>query len=469
MIAMKASEIASVVQGTLHGDDVTVTKAAVINSSEATTGSLFLAIKGEKVDGHDFAADARSHGAVLTLSTKTVDGPHVVVADVVVALGKLAQHVRSNLLNLTVIGITGSQGKTTTKELLSAVLSSAAPTVAPHGNFNNEIGAPLSLLQCTEETKYCIVEMGARHKGDIAHLCSIAQPNIGLVLKVGTAHLGEFGSVEAIAETKSELIASLHAEGIGILGTYDDFTPKMVVLHKGKNITFGEGADCDIRATDIEVREGRAHFDLVTPEGRSAVGLRIVGLHQVANALAVASVATVLGFSLDQIAGGLSTAESAAKWRMEIHELPSLVLINDAYNASPEAMAAALQTLVLFAQERGGESWAFVGKMNELGESSDADHAGVGTLASELGIDHLVCVGAPIYGSKIAADSATTVHLCADKAEALTVAANINPGDVALVKASRSEKLEELADSISAQWMGKILEMPELKESEENA
>jgi len=463
MIAMKASEIASVVQGTLHGEDVTVSQAAVINSSEATPGSLFLAIKGERVDGHDFVADARTHGAVLTLSTKSVEGPHIVVTDVVVALGKLAQHVRSNLLNLTVIGITGSQGKTTTKELMASILSAAAPTVAPHGNFNNEIGAPLSLLHCTEATKYCIVEMGARHKGDIAHLCTIAQPNIGVVLKVGTAHLGEFGSIEAIAETKSELISSLSAEATGILGTYDTFTSQMAALHKGKNLTFGEGAECDIRATDIEIREGRAHFDLVTPEGRSAVGLRIVGLHQVANALAVASVATVLGFSLDQIASGLSTAESQAKWRMEINELPSLVLINDAYNASPEAMAAALQTLVHFAQERGGESWAFLGKMNELGESSDADHAGVGTLASELGIDHLVCVGAPQYGAKITAGSATTVHLCADKAEALVVAAHINPGDVALVKASRSEKLEELADSISAQWMTRV------KESEENS
>jgi UDP-N-acetylmuramoyl-tripeptide--D-alanyl-D-alanine ligase len=463
MIAMKSSEIASVVQGTLHGEDVTVSQAAVINSSEATPGSLFLAIKGERVDGHDFVADARTHGAALTLSTKSVEGPHIVVTDVVVALGKLAQHVRSNLLNLTVIGITGSQGKTTTKELMASILSAAAPTVAPHGNFNNEIGAPLSLLHCTEATKYCIVEMGARHKGDIAHLCTIAQPNIGVVLKVGTAHLGEFGSIEAIAETKSELISSLSAEATGILGTYDAFTPKMAALHKGKNLTFGEGAECDIRATDIEIREGRAHFDLVTPEGRSAVGLRIAGLHQVANALAVASVATVLGFSLDQIASGLSTAESQAKWRMEINELPSLVLINDAYNASPEAMAAALQTLVHFAQERGGESWAFLGKMNELGESSDADHAGVGTLASELGIDHLVCVGAPQYGAKITAGSATTVHLCADKAEALVVAAHINPGDVVLVKASRSEKLEELADSISAQWMTRV------KESEENS
>jgi UDP-N-acetylmuramoyl-tripeptide--D-alanyl-D-alanine ligase len=463
MIAMKAIEIASVVQGTLHGEDVTVTEAAVVNSSEAIEGSLFLAIKGERVDGHDFVADARSHGAVLTLSTKSVEGPHILVSDVVVALGKLAQHVRSNLLNLTVIGITGSQGKTTTKELLTSILSAAAPTVAPHGNFNNEIGAPLSLLHCTEATKYCIVEMGARHKGDIAHLCSIAQPNIGVVLKVGTAHLGEFGSIEAIAETKSELISSLSAEATGILGTYDNFTPKMAALHKGKNITFGESSDCDIRATDIEVREGRAHFDLITPEGRSAVGLRIVGLHQVANALAVASVATVLGFSLDQIAGGLSTAESQAKWRMEINELPSLVLINDAYNASPEAMAAALQTLVFFAQERGGESWAFLGKMHELGESSDTDHAAIGTLASELGIDHLVCVGASEYGAAVGPESATTVHLCKDKAEALLVAVNINPGDVVLVKASRSEKLEELADSISAQWMARM------KESDENS
>jgi UDP-N-acetylmuramoyl-tripeptide--D-alanyl-D-alanine ligase len=463
MITMKASEIASVVQGTLHGDDVTVTQPAVINSSQATEGSIFLAIKGERVDGHDFVDDARAHGAVLTLATRSVAGPHILVSDVIQALGKLAQHVRSNLLNLTVIGITGSQGKTTTKELLTSVLSASAPTVAPRGNFNNEIGAPLSLLHCTEETKFCIVEMGARHKGDIAHLCSIAQPDVGVVLKVGTAHLGEFGSVAAIAETKSELISSLSAEATGILGTYDEFTPQMAKLHKGRNITFGEGNDCDIRATDIEIREGRAHFDLVTPEGRSAVGLRIVGLHQVANALAVAAVATVVGLSLDQIASGLSTAESHAQWRMEIHELPSLVLINDAYNASPEAMAAALQTLVHFAQERGGESWAFLGKMHELGESSDADHAAIGTLASELGIDHLVCVDAPEYGANIAASDVTSIHFCTNKAEALGVADNINPGDVLLVKASRSEKLEELAESISQQWLEKM------KASEEKA
>jgi UDP-N-acetylmuramoyl-tripeptide--D-alanyl-D-alanine ligase len=458
MIPMKASEIAVVVNGALHGSDVLVSEAPVIDSRVAIDGSLFLAVQGENVDGHGFVEDAFARGAVLAITSKPVSQRHIIVDDVVAALGKLAQHVRSNLLDLTVIGITGSQGKTTTKELLASILSSAASTVAPHGNFNNEIGAPISLLHCTEATKYCIVEMGARHPGDIAHLCSIAQPNIGVVLKVGSAHVGEFGSIQAIAETKSELIQSLGPEGIAILGTYDDFTPAMARAHKGKTLTFGESSECDIRATDIEVREGRAHFDLITPEGRSAVGLRIVGLHQVANALAVASVATVLGFSLDQIASGLSTAESEAKWRMQIEELPSLVLINDAYNASPEATAAALQTLALFAQERGGESWAFLGKMHELGESSNADHAAIGTLASELGIDHLVCVGEPEYAATISASSATSVHRCADIAEAIEVANNLSKGDVVLVKASRSEKLEILADAISAQWLRSIQE-----------
>ena len=458
MIPMKASEIAVVVNGTLHGSDVLVSEAPVIDSRVAIDGSLFLAVQGENVDGHGYVDDAFARGAVLAITSKPVSQRHIIVDDVVAALGKLAQHVRSNLLDLTVIGITGSQGKTTTKELLASILSSAAPTVAPHGNFNNQIGAPISLLHCTETTKYCIVEMGARHPGDIAHLCSIAQPNIGVVLKVGSAHVGEFGSMQAIAATKSELIQSLGPEGIAILGTYDDFTPAMARAHKGKTLTFGESSECDIRATDIEVREGRAHFDLITPEGRSAVGLRIVGLHQVANALAVASVATVLGFSLDQIASGLSTAESEAKWRMEIEELPSLVLINDAYNASPEATAAALQTLALFAQERGGESWAFLGKMHELGESSNTDHAAIGTLASELGIDHLVCVGAPEYAASISASSATSIHRCADIAEAIEVANNLSKGDVVLVKASRSEKLEILADAISAQWLRSIQE-----------
>ena len=458
MIPLQASAIAAIVGGTLHGEDLRVTEPPILNSADAIAGSLFLALKGENVDGHDFAADAFSRGAVVALVSKPITGNHVIVDDVTRALGALAHHVRKELKNLSVVGITGSQGKTTTKELLASVLSQVAETVAPSGNYNNDLGAPISLLRCTEKTKFCIVEMGARHLGDIAKLVSIAEPDIGVVLKVGTAHLGEFGSVELIAQTKSEMISSLRDSAVAILGNYDAFTPKMAELHKGRTVLFGEDSKCSIRATDIEFREGRAHFDLVTPEGRSAVGLRIVGMHQVANALAVAAIATELGLTLDQIAGGLSTAESNARWRMEIVELPQLLLINDSYNASPEAMSAALSTLALFAQERGGESWAFLGKMHELGESSQSDHAAIGTLAQELGIDHLVCVGAPEFAATMSKNGPTSIHLCNDKAEALTIAENLNQGDVLLVKASRSEKLEELADAISQQWRDGVSE-----------
>ena len=458
MIPLQASAIAAIVGGTFHGQDLLVTEPPVLNSADAVPGSLFLALRGENVDGHDFATDAFSHGAVVALVTKAISGNYILVDDVTRALGALAHHVRKELKNLSVVGITGSQGKTTTKELLASVLSQVAETVAPSGNYNNDLGAPISLLRCTETTKFCIVEMGARHLGDIAKLVAIAEPDIGVVLKVGTAHLGEFGSVEKIALTKSEMISSLRDSAVAILGNYDAYTPKMSELHKGKVVRFGEDSNCSIRATDIEFREGRAHFDLVTPEGRSAVALRIVGLHQVANALAVAAIATELGLTLDQIAGGLSTAESSARWRMEIIELPQLLLINDSYNASPEAMSAALSTLALFAQERGGESWAFLGKMHELGESSQSDHAAIGTLAQELGIDHLVCVSAPEFAATMDQNGPTSIHLCSDKAEALVIAENVNQGDVLLIKASRSEKLEELADSISQQWRNGVSE-----------
>ena len=450
MIALKASEIAQIVGGELIGGDVTVTAAPVFDSTHAIPGSIFLALRGEKTDGHKFIEDAFTHGAVLALVTVASPQRCIVVSDVLAALNKLAAYVRSELKELQVIALTGSQGKTTTKDLLQHILESVGKTVAPIGNFNNELGTPITLLQCNEETKFCILEMGARHIGDIALLCEMAKPNIGMVLRVGTAHIGEFGSPEAVAKAKSEMISSLAPKAIAILGQYDTFTPKMKSLHKGDVISFGETTAADIRATDIEIREGRPHFDLVTPAGRAAVGLRIVGIHQVANALAAAAAATALGASIDQIAVALSTAEVHSKWRMEIHELGNVVLINDAYNSSPESAEAALRTLVLFAQERGGQSWAFLGKMHELGESSADRHADIGTLASELGIDHLVCIGAPEYSANLAKSNAMAIHLCANKEAALQLAQEMRAGDVVLVKASRAEKFEEIAQGIQA-------------------
>jgi UDP-N-acetylmuramoyl-tripeptide--D-alanyl-D-alanine ligase len=452
MIDIRAAEIADIVGGKLIGSDVTVTAAPIFNSKAAVPGSIFLALVGENVDGHQYISDAFANGSVLAITTREVPERCIVVNDVMAALNLLATFVRASLPNLKVIALTGSQGKTTTKDLLSHILSTVAPTVAPAGNFNNELGAPITLLQCGADTKFCILEMGARHIGDIAKLCVMATPDIGAVLKVGSAHIGEFGSAEAVALAKSEMISSLRDDAVAVLGQYDKFTIDMKSLHNGKIITFGETASADVRAADIEIREGRPHFDLVTPAGRAAVGLRIAGIHQVANALAAAAIATNLGISIDVIAGALSTAELHSKWRMEIHELDGLVLINDAYNSSPESAEAALRTLVLFAQERGGQSWAFLGKMHELGASSPQRHADLGTLASELGIDHLVCINADEYAAEISPDSQISVHKFTSFEQAQDLVSEMNQGDVLLIKASRAEKFELLADLIAATW-----------------
>jgi UDP-N-acetylmuramoyl-tripeptide--D-alanyl-D-alanine ligase len=451
MITLTAGEIALLVAGELHCDkDLLVSKAPVFDSRLATPGCIFLALKGETVDGHDFAADAYRAGAMFSLTTHRIDGPCIVVNDVLEAVAVLAAFVRKRLTNLTVIGITGSQGKTSTKDLLAHMLRVAGPTISPAGSFNNDLGLPITLLECDERTKFCILEMGARHKGDIARLCQIAQPNIGVVLTVGTAHLGEFGSVQAIAETKSELIQSLTADGVAVLGSFDPFTPAMASLHSGRTINFGDGQE--VRAADIEIREGRPHFDLVTPAGRDAVGMRVVGAHQISNALAVAAIGTALDLPIELIASSLSTAENASKWRMELHDVFGLLIINDAYNANPESMTAALRSLVLFAQERGGESWAFVGKMHELGESSASQHEAIGTLAQEIGIDHLVAIGAPEYGDP---KGQMKVHHYASIEECLSMINYFSAGDVALVKASRSEGFEVLAQKLESLWLDK--------------
>ena len=453
MITLTAGEIALLVGGEVFCDkDLLVSKAPVFDSRLATPGCFFLALKGENADGHEFAADAYRNGSMFSLTSQRIDGPCIVVKDVLEALSILAAFVRKRLDKLIVIGITGSQGKTSTKDLLTHMLGAVGPTVAPAGSFNNDLGLPITLLECDDRTRFCILEMGARHMGDIARLCEIAKPNIGVVLTVGTAHIGEFGSREIIAKTKGELIESLGKDGIAILGTYDEFTPKMASLHQGQVILFGEGADNEVRAADIEMREGRPHFDLVTPAGRDAVGMRAVGAHQVSNALAVAAVGTALSLPLELIASSLSTAEISSKWRMELHESADLLIINDAYNANPESMSAAMRALVLFAQERGGSAWAFVGKMNELGQTQAPQSAAIGALAVELGIDHLVEINAPEYGEPV---GAMVIHQRPTIESALDLVDYFAPGDVVLVKASRSQGFEVLAESLERAWKEK--------------
>jgi UDP-N-acetylmuramoyl-tripeptide--D-alanyl-D-alanine ligase len=453
MIELTLEQIATIVGGKTYGDaSQVISSAPVFDSRSAVSGSLFLALVGENSDGHDFVEDAKAHGATGFMTTKEVKGDGVLVPDVLIAVRALAAYVRKQLPSLIVIGITGSSGKTTTKDLLASILSSRADTVATKASFNNELGAPITLLECDADTKYCILEMGARHQGDIAALCEMARPNVGVVLRVGTAHLGEFGSVEKIAQTKGELIQTLGADAIAVLGTYDPHTKAMNSLHTGKVIYFGEDTHDDVRAADIEMREARPHFDLVTPAGRDAVGMRLIGAHQVSNALAAAAVCTALEIPIEVIASGLSTADLASKWRMQINDVEELLIINDSYNANPESMNAAMDSLVLFAQERGGSSWAFLGQMHELGAQSNALHASVAAHAHELGIDHLVSIGTRAFAEGIPGQSSTTLHYCEDIPQALSLVSHLAQGDVVLVKASRSEHFEDLSQGIEDAW-----------------
>ena len=457
MIPLSIATITEIVEGkSFQIDPETLISADFsIDSRAVHAGGIFVAIRGEKVDGHDFASQAIAAGALCVLAEREVAVPCIVVPDVVKALGLLAHYVRHHIPHLKVVGITGSQGKTTTKDLLAHVLSAAGRTHAAKGSYNNDLGAPLTLLECQATTKFCIVEMGARHSGDIARLTKIADPNVGVVLKVGNAHIGEFGSQEKIAQTKKELIDFLPESAIAVLGTYDAFTPKMVDTKEPQNngravIRFGESHGDDVRAADIEFREGRAHFDLVTPAGREPVGLRIVGVHQIANALAAAAAATALQLPIEMIAAALSTAEIASKWRMELHDLNGLLVINDAYNANPESMSAALRTLALLSQERGGRSWAFLGTMHELGEESPRSHAEIGELAENLGIDHLVSIGNSEYCRSVG--NAIQTHQFLNAHDAAEMFQHFQSGDVVLVKASRAEALEKLADSALLYW-----------------
>ena len=456
MIKTTAAELAKILSGKLENlsADTVIDQYPVINSANAKSGTFFVAFEGASVDGHSFAEDAIKSGAKFALVSKPVSAPSIVVADVSQALLTLAEFVRGRLSKMKVIGITGSQGKTTTKEFLYSILKSVGECVATEANFNTEIGVPLTLLRCKESTKFCIVEMGARHLGDIAKLTKVSSPDVGVVLAVGSAHIGEFGSIEAIAKTKSELITNLSAGKSAVLGSYDSWTPKMAADLPLEVINFGESAM--VRAADIQLPGGYAHFELVTPNGRNPVSLQLLGEHQIPNALGAAAAAFALGISNEVIALGLTTTDLGSKWRMQIEELNGLKIISDYYNANPESMKAALKTLVLLSQENGGSSWAILGKMHELGAIEVEAHRQIAMYCEEIGVDHLLSVGTDLY--KFSKNESNlknmVVHHCPNTDAVLELVSNFSHGDVLLLKASRSEKFEDLADLITNKWNG---------------
>ncbi|MFE7270866.1 UDP-N-acetylmuramoyl-tripeptide--D-alanyl-D-alanine ligase [Streptomyces sp. NPDC057623] len=458
MIALSLAEIAEVVGGQTHDipdPSVQVTGPVVRDSREVGPGTLFAAFAGERVDGHDFARQVVEAGAVAVLASRPVDAPAIVVADVQTALGALARHVVRRL-GATLVALTGSAGKTSTKDLIAQVLQREAPTVWTPGSLNNEIGLPLTALSATEETRFLVLEMGARGIGHIRYLTDLTPPKIGLVLNVGTAHIGEFGGREQIAQAKGELVESLPEDGAAILNADDPLVRAMASRTKAKVILFGESGEADVRAENVRLTDtGQPSFMLHTPSGCSDVTMRLYGEHHVSNALAAAAVAHELGMSAEEIATALSEAGSLSRWRMEVTERPDgVTVVNDAYNANPESMRAALRALA--AMGRGRRTWAVLGEMAELGDEALAEHDAVGRLAVRLNVSKLVAVGGreaswlQLGAYNEGSWGEESVHVSDAQAAVDLLRSELRPGDVVLVKASRSVGLESVAEALLA-------------------
>ena len=500
MIDLTVAQIADIVGGTLadiSSDEAAsthVTGTVEFDSRSVTPGGLFLALPGARSDGHDFAQGAVEAGAVAVLAARPVGVPAVVVppaeaadahagvlehdadgsgAAVLSALAKLAAAVAADLVagGLRIVGLTGSSGKTSTKDLIAAVLKPLGEVVAPPGSFNNELGHPWTVLRATGATDFLVLEMSARHRGNIAALARIASPSIAAVLNVGTAHLGEFGSREMIALTKGELVEALPASGVAILNADDPMVAAMATRTSARVVTVGRSATADIRALDVVLDDlARPRFRLCTPIGEVDVALAVHGEHQVGNALSAAAVALECGANLQQIAEALAGAAPASRHRMEVRtRSDGVTVINDAYNANPDSMRAGLQALAVMARNDGGgrggarqsagprRSWAVLGEMGELGEDSITEHDRVGRLAVRLDISRLVVVGsgrsmsAMHHGAVMEGSWGSESTMVPDADSALELLrAELAPGDVVLVKASNAAGLGALAEALQA-------------------
>ncbi|KXP14574.1 UDP-N-acetylmuramoyl-tripeptide--D-alanyl-D-alanine ligase [Tsukamurella pseudospumae] len=493
MIELTLRQVADIVGGTLHDvpdPEALVTGTVEFDSREIGPGGLFLALPGARVDGHEFAATAVEKGAVVVLGARPVGVPAIVVpvsgetdnrvmalendvdgagAAVLKALGDLAAYCTKTLAadGLTVVGVTGSAGKTSTKDLIAAVLRPLGETVAPPGSFNNEIGHPWTALRATASTRFLVLEMSARGIGHVAALARVAPPRIGVELNVGTAHLGEFGSREAIAQAKGELVEALPAEGLAVLNADDAVVAAMASRTIARIVRYGT-ADADVAAEDVTVDgTARACFTLRAPGGGAApVALKVHGEHQVHNALAAAAVGLECGASVEQVAEALSGAGAASPRRMDVFTTEDgVTVVNDTYNANPDAMRAALRSLVLMSEhDEAGErlpgrerrrTFAVLGEMGELGDDSIVEHDRLGRFLVRLDITSTICVGtsravhalwqgAVMEGSW--GSEAIRVDTREDAVERLR--AELQPGDLVLVKASKSEKMWEVAEHL---------------------
>jgi UDP-N-acetylmuramoyl-tripeptide--D-alanyl-D-alanine ligase len=498
MIEMTIARIAEIVGGELA--DITAEQAAQtrvtgtveFDSRAVGPGGLFLALPGARSDGHDFAAGAVASGAVAVLAARPVGVPAIVVrpepgaadaasgalqhdtdgsgAAVLAALARLAAAVAAELAEggLTIIGVTGSSGKTSTKDLLAAVLSPLGEVVAPPGSFNNELGHPWTVLRATTDTDYLVLEMSARHPGNIAALAAIARPSIAVVLNVGTAHLGEFGSREVIAQTKGELPQAVPESGVVVLNVDDTAVAAMAALTDARVVRVSRepGSAVDVWAGPVTLDAlARPRFTLHTADGQVEIALAVHGDHQVSNALCAAAVALECGARLDQVTDALSGAGPVSRHRMQVStRADGVTVINDAYNANPDSMRAGLKALAWMASEKAAadagtarRSWAVLGEMAELGDDAISEHDRIGRLAVRLDVSRLIVVGtgrslsAMHHGAVMEGSWGSESAMVADADAALALLrAELQPGDVVLVKASNSAGLGVLADALAS-------------------
>ena len=486
MIEFTAAEIAEITNGRLDADPEIRPLSVVTDSREATAGSLYVAKAGEHADGHDFIAAAFGNGSTLALVERPVAGPDganypaIVVSDAVLAMGTLAAEAVRRIraarhaagAKFTVVGITGSAGKTTTKDLLAGVLAGQGNTVAPRGSYNGEIGVPLTVFSADSSTRYLVIEMGATGVGHIRYLADMVKPDIGVVLAVGTAHAGEFGGVENIARAKGELLEGLSATGTAIINLDDDRVAAMRERTQARVLGFSADGrpGAAVQAVNPDTNSaGNPEFDLVLPSGEPDlhVSSKLIGAHHVGNLLAAAAAAWAAGVPGPDIAASLSAQAAASRWRMERTErADGVTIINDAYNANPESMRAALRTLADIG--RGRRTWAVLGAMLELGPESIREHTAVGTQVVRLNISRLVVVGRearPLYVSAVQegswGDECSFAETADDAYDLLN--AELEPGDLVLFKSSNSVGLRHLGDRIALPPQNPV---PAEKESE---
>jgi UDP-N-acetylmuramoyl-tripeptide--D-alanyl-D-alanine ligase len=477
VIPLSLAQLARITDGQLNSDamsrqEALVTGEVVMDSRRAAPGGLFAAVGGERSDGHDFASAAVAAGATAVLATRPVPVPAVIVPDVPAALAALARFVVDSLPGARIAGITGSSGKTSTKDLAAQLVERLGPTIAPAGSFNNEFGLPLTVLRADFATRYLVLELSARGAGHIAYLCRIAPPRYGVVLNVGHAHAGEFGGLDQVALAKGELVEALPegaAGGVAILNADDPRVLAMASRTSARIVTFStqpphgprssQGPQPSVRAADVRLDDlGRPSFTLLTSAGSAPVTLRLHGAHNVPNALAAAALAGELGLDLAGIADGLGAAVARSRWRMEVRRrADGVTVINDAYNANPESVRAAIDALAHLA--RDGRGFAVLGHMAELGDTSRASHEEIGEFAAQAGVSGLIAVGeeaAPMLaGARRVRSWPGEAVGVPDGAAALAVLGDrLKPGDVVLVKASRAARLEGVAEVLAPEESG---------------